>query len=332
MPLISVIVPVYNAEKTIKRCVDSIRRQTFSDVEILLIEDGAKDASGALCDSFAGEDARIRVLHKKNAGVSAARNSGMDMAQGTYIQFTDSDDYLPEDYLERLMQTQKKYGEDAFVWNGFGVVDGTDETMTEIIRYNEAETAECSRKDLFRFSGRYLLNSPWNKLFHRDVIEKNHLRMEEGLNIAEDLQFNMQYLDACGDVPVVICNTVQYRYVRTGQESLDNCYRAGYYDIHKRILTEQYRYAEKWRVPGEDYDLFYKRYWEYMQSALANLKLAGDRLSHAEIQKEKKKILCDAFFQESLKRKKGSMGRVGYYAMRSRFVWLYDLYERRSEG
>lgn len=82
----------------------------FSNVEILLIEDGAKDASGALCDSFAGEDARIRVLHKKNAGVSAARNSGMDMAQGTYIQFTDSDDYLPEDYLERLMQTQKSTG------------------------------------------------------------------------------------------------------------------------------------------------------------------------------------------------------------------------------
>lgn len=245
MPLISVIVPVYNAEKTIKRCVDSIRRQTFSDVEILLIEDGARDASGALCDSFAGEDARIRVLHKKNAGVSAARNSGLDMAQGTYIQFADSDDYLPEDYLEKLMQTQKKYGEEAFVWSGFGVVNGTDETMTEIIRYNEAETAECSRKDLFRFSGRYLLNSPWNKLFHRDVIEKNHLRMEEGLSIAEDLQFNMQYLDACGDVPVVICNTVQYRYVRTGQESLDNCYRAGYYDIHKRILTKQYRYAEK---------------------------------------------------------------------------------------
>ena len=116
--------------------------------------------------------------------------------------------------------------------------------------------------------------------------------------------------------------------MRTGQESLDNCYRAGYYDIHKRILTEQYRYAEKWRVPGEDYDLFYKRYWEYMQSALANLKLAGDRLSHAEIQKEKKKILCDAFFQESLKRKKGSMGGAGYYAMRSRFVWLYDWYEQ----
>lgn len=99
------------------------------------------------------------------------------------------------------------------------------------------------------FSGRYLLNSPWNKLFHRDIIERNHLRMEEGLNIAEDLQFNMQYLDACGDVPVVICNTVQYRYVRTGQESLDNCYRVGYYDIHKRILTEQYRYAENGGCP-----------------------------------------------------------------------------------
>lgn len=330
MPQISVIVPVYNAEKTIKKCVDSIRKQHFSDIEILLVDDGSKDSSGTLCDRFAGEDARIRVLHKKNAGVSAARNAGMDMAQGTYIQFVDSDDYLPEDYLEKLMLVQKKYGVDAFVWSGFGVVNGTDEDMTEIVRYSEEENAECSRKDLFRFSGRYLLNSPWNKLFHRDIIAKNHLRMEEGLSIAEDLQFNMQYLDACGDVPVVICNTVQYRYVRTGQESLDNCYRADYYDIHRRILEQQYRYAEKWQVRREDYDIFYKRYWEYMQSAFDNLNRAGEKLTSAERKKEKKKILRDPYFQESLKRKKGTVGRAGYYAMRSRLLWLYDLYEKRS--
>lgn len=329
MPEISVIVPVYNAEKTIKRCVDSIRRQRFSGIEIFLIDDGSKDSSGVLCDSFAREDARIKVLHRNNAGVSAARNAGMDMAEGTYIQFVDSDDYLPEDYLEKLMITQKKYGKEAFVWSGFGVVNGTDETMTEILRYNEKKTAECSRKDLFRFSGRYLLNSPCNKLFHRDIIERIHLRMEEGLNIAEDLQFNMQYLDACGEVPVVICNTVQYRYVRTGQESLDNCYRADYYDIHKRILAGQYCYAEKWQVPRADYDIFYKRYWEYMQSALDNLNRAGDKLSLAEIKKEKKKILTDSFFQESLKRKKGTVGRAGYYAMRSRCVSLLNLYEKR---
>ena len=328
MPLISVIVPVYNAEKTIKRCVDSIRRQTFSDVEILLIEDGAKDASGALCDSFAGEDARIRVLHKKNAGISAARNSGMDMAQGTYIQFTDSDDYLPEDYLERLMQTQKKYGEDAFVWCGIQIV-GEKGITTQTIRFEEKERSVLKRQDIFKLSGAYLLNSPCNKLYHTDVIKNNRLKMEEGLSIAEDLQFNMQYMEACGDVPIIVENGVFYQYVRVGQESLDNRYRPDYYNIHKRVLGQQLQYAKKWHTEVKDYEIYYRRYWEYMQTAFANLKQAGNEMSTKDIRCEKSRILHDPSFQKSLKRQKGTMGRAGYYAMRSKWVWLVELYEKR---
>lgn len=328
MPLISVIVPVYNAEKTIKRCVDSIRRQTFSDVEILLIEDGAKDASGALCDGFAGEDDRIRVLHKKNAGVSAARNSGMDMAQGTYLQFVDSDDYLPVDYLERLMQTQKKYGEKAFVWSGIQIV-GEKGITTQTIRFEEKEQSALKRQDIFKLSGAYLLNSPCNKLYHAEVIKNNRLRMDEGLSIAEDLQFNMQYMEACGDFPIVIENDVFYQYVRVGQESLDNRYRPDYYDIHKRVLGQQLQYAKKWHTDVKDYEIYYRRYWEYMQIAFTNLKQAGNEMTDKDIRCEKSKILHDAAFQESLKRQKGTMGRAGYYAMRSKWVWLVELYEKK---
>ena len=90
--LISVIVPVYNAEKYLVRCVDSILNQTYSNLEIILVDDGAKDNSGAMCDDFARKDARIRVIHKENGGLSSARNAGIDIAKGEYFGFVDSDD------------------------------------------------------------------------------------------------------------------------------------------------------------------------------------------------------------------------------------------------
>lgn len=98
-PTISVIVPVYNAEKTLRRCVDSILAQTFEDFELILINDGSKDQSGDICDEYAAKDSRVKTIHKTNGGVSSARNAGLRIAQGEYIAFIDSDDYIDNDYL-----------------------------------------------------------------------------------------------------------------------------------------------------------------------------------------------------------------------------------------
>ena len=98
-PAFSVIVPVYNAEKTLQRCVDSILAQTFEDFELILINDGSKDQSGDICDEYAAKDSRVKTVHKTNGGVSSARNAGLRIAQGEYIAFIDSDDYIDNDYL-----------------------------------------------------------------------------------------------------------------------------------------------------------------------------------------------------------------------------------------
>ena len=100
--LISVIIPVYRVEAYLRRCMDSVLAQTYRNMEIILVDDGSDDGCPAICDEYAGQDERVKVIHQKNAGLSGARNAGIEMAQGRYLAFVDSDDYLASDFLEQL--------------------------------------------------------------------------------------------------------------------------------------------------------------------------------------------------------------------------------------
>ncbi len=108
-PRISVIVPVYNVEQYLPRCVESILAQTYENLEILLVDDGTKDNSGAICDAYARQDARVKAIHKKNGGLSSARNAGIDAATGEYLSFVDSDDWIEPDMYEKMMALMEKY-------------------------------------------------------------------------------------------------------------------------------------------------------------------------------------------------------------------------------
>ena len=110
--MISIIVPVYNTEKYLRRCIDSVLAQTYQDFELLLIDDGSKDSSGAICDEYAAQDARVRVFHKENGGVSSARNVGLDNARGEWITFVDADDWIESDMLELLLRKGEETGAD----------------------------------------------------------------------------------------------------------------------------------------------------------------------------------------------------------------------------
>lgn len=113
--LISVIVPVYNVERYLRRCVDSILHQTYQDLEILLVDDGSTDASGAICDEYAAQEERVTAVHQKNGGLSAARNAGLERAQGTYLCFVDSDDFLDSRMLETLCRDLQEQDADVAV-------------------------------------------------------------------------------------------------------------------------------------------------------------------------------------------------------------------------
>lgn len=327
VPYISVVVPVYNAEKTIERCVNSISGQSFQDLEILLIDDGSKDESGSICDRLAGQDERIMVVHKANQGVSATRNKGMEMASGKYLLFVDCDDYLPKDYCEAMVKAREEQGEDVYCWTALQIVSENHSVGEQMLSYEDAEYSLADRRDVLKFSARYLLNSPVNKLYRMQVIRQNGLKMDETISIAEDLLFNLCYLEAVGNCRIVLLNKVAYFYVRNGQASLDHGYRPDYYKIHKRVLGALWQYCKEWQVPAEDIPLYYKRYWEYMQNALANLDCAGCPLSRWKRFWEKSRIVADRHFQKSVNYMRHTMGRGSFLALKSRcyaLVWLYD--------
>lgn len=168
--LISVIIPVYNVELYLKRCVSSVLAQTHDNVEIILIDDGATDNSGKICDELATIDARIRVIHQENMGLSGARNTGLKYISGDYVFFLDSDDWIAPDCLEYLMTMSKDYDADIVV----GGIERTAQYQCEIDTRQPIEellTQEEYAKHYFKIEHQTIEYYVWNKLYKRKVVE-----------------------------------------------------------------------------------------------------------------------------------------------------------------
>ena len=157
--MVSIIVPVYKSKDTLKRCVESLLAQTVEDTEMILVDDGSPDGSGELCDKLAEEDSRIRVIHKENGGVSSARNVGIEAAKGDYLLFADSDDYVEQDMVEKLLSG---IGNDDIAICGFHHhYQGRD-----IVRIPEVP-GQSGEENFLALYGEGFLNMPWNKLYKR---------------------------------------------------------------------------------------------------------------------------------------------------------------------
>lgn len=200
--MVSVIVPIYNVERYLNCCLDSILTQTYTDFELLLVDDGSNDKSGEICDAYANQDQRIRVFHKNNEGVSSARNLGVQQAKGEWITFVDSDDWLEHRYLESFLQDS-----DLCV-QGFYSGDVR-------ISYDKAFVEK--NVGVFYLKHSYV-SGPYCKLFKRDIIQKNHLSFDLELAYGEDILFLMQYALYCHNMRVV--EYVGYHYRKSVENSL----------------------------------------------------------------------------------------------------------------
>lgn len=192
--MVSVIVPVYKAEKYLHRCVDSILAQSYTDFELLLINDGSPDNCGAICDEYAIKDSRVRVFHKENGGVSSARNLGLDNARGEWLTFIDADDWIEKNHLECLsgnLDVNFIVGGVRMYSSGillkFGNLQHRGATLISFINENKG----------------YRVNSPWGNLLNNSIITENNIRFDEHIRFGEDAIFNLEYLCFCDSVRTV---------------------------------------------------------------------------------------------------------------------------------
>lgn len=209
-PFISIIVPVYNIKPYLPKCVESLLSQTFHHFEVILVDDGSTDGSGWLCDTFASNDARIRVIHKPNGGLSSARNYGLDASRGDYMLFVDGDDYLAHDALQSLMDVAEKH--DGFDFIGFHYIE-TDGSWQSGGKQN-SEICVCTDvRDMFCYLYQHggVAASSCTKLYAADIFR--NLRFKEGIS-NEDEQLINELLPKCRKV--IYTNLVLYGYVMRG--------------------------------------------------------------------------------------------------------------------
>lgn len=251
MPKISIIVPCYNAEKVVSRCVDSVLAQEFRDFELLLMDDGSTDGTAAILDSYAQKDERVHVVHKENSGASDSRNRAIDLAKGEYLQFVDADDWITPEACRLFLEAAEKSGAEMVIADFYRVVK-----------------QRTSRKGSIDFDGLitrdefadWMANSPadyyygvlWNKFFRRDIVEAHHLRMDRNLRWCEDFIFNLEYLLYVKNVYVL--RVPVYYYVKTEGSLVQQGMKIGSIVRMKLNVIEYYTNFYKHIYSPADYD------------------------------------------------------------------------------
>ena len=214
-PTLSIIIPVYKVEKYLPTCIESILAQSFTDFELLLIDDGSPDSSGKICDEYASKDNRIRSIHKTNAGVSAARNTGLEYAKGEWITFVDSDDWLEAGCFQTCIDHIRKYNLDLLQFSYKRISDQFKELFRNQNETQVLSTSQYISADKFLYcaGGSFLKN---------DIIKQNKLRFETHLKLGEDQLFMYGYIASCN-----LCMRIKelfynYRYNNESASAVSN--------------------------------------------------------------------------------------------------------------
>lgn len=274
---ISVIVPVYNTEKYLSRCIESILNQTYSDFELLLINDGSKDQSGSICDDYSNKDQRIKVFHKFNGGVSSARNLGLDNANGEYIMFVDADDWIDKDCLNVLYTIIQSENLDLLQFSF--------RTVNEVGKINQIYSAETTALDLNNYIEEdvYLVCAG-GTILKKSIIDNIKLRFREDLKLAEDQLFilsTMNFATRIKRIPEVF-----YNYYKNENSATAN---AKFDDIINSIIA----------LNNFQYKSIFKKHIERMIVSQANVALYVSKCNIIDLFNTTKKIKINPIIDKS---------------------------------
>lgn len=325
MPLVSVIVPVYNAENLIDFCVKSLLSQTFNDFEIILVDDGSTDNSGLLCDQYQNIDSRVRVFHKDNGGVSSARNFGIQKSKGEYIVFVDSDDYVENKYLEFLVNFKMEHKNIENIWCHFKTVKNHD-TFVDMELSHKKGFELLNFTKIMDLHERWLDAAPYCKLYEREIIINNEILFTTDLSLGEDLCFNFSYLDHTNGEIAIISNTLYYYFV-DNENSLSNKYYSDMFSIYKRLNKMMYEYLIKWGCNINQITKLYNASFFKYEEVLRNTFNKNNLKSKKEKFKYNNSIIKSIEFQEAYKKGNFSLNmlyRLAYATKNYRFILIVE--------
>lgn len=259
MVKICVIIPVYNAEKYIAFCIESICHQSFKDFELILIDDGSTDGSSLICDKFAKIDDRIKVIHQNNRGLSRTRNLGIDKSISEYIAFADADDYYENNFLEECISRIEKDNSD-FVFTATIKEYYREDKLYKSEYYPNWNDKTCTVNQMpnsiwIDFSFINMLTA-WGKIYKSKIIKENNIRFLEDVTPHEDSCFNFDYLSVINKVSIV--SSYFYHYRIENNESLMHAYRPNIYEITCQFCQRFNKFINRFQVNKKTYK-FYKQ-------------------------------------------------------------------------
>ena len=235
-PKVSIVVPIYNVEKYLDRCIQSLLAQTLKEIEIILVDDESPDNCPQICDRYVAKYTYVKVVHKKNDGLGKARNSGMEVATGEYIAFVDSDDYIKEDMYEILLNLIKKYDADVSICNLYDVID-----ENECIRNKENGIREYSRLDILKevLLDKNIQSYAWNKLYEKELFDE--IKYPIGKKY-EDIGTTFYVFEKCNKI--VVTSEPEYYYLKRSDSLVNNVTESTVLD-YTEIIIQRYLYTKE---------------------------------------------------------------------------------------
>ena len=328
--LVTVVVPVYKTERYLDKCVDSIRNQTYNNLEILLVDDGSPDNCGEICDMLAAKDKRIKVIHKKNGGLSDARNVGMSIASGHYIVFCDSDDWIEATILEDALQTVLRHNADVVIWGYCADFVDNDEHLIKRVDC-VPNSAVCRKTQDNHIAASDLplglIGYAWNKLYRIDLI-RNCL-FEKGVSLVEDILFNKEVLLKA--TTLAFLNKTGTHYVQRYRETLGTRFYPNYFELKFRACQAKEEILKCFGVHGND---LYKAMSSHYLGSLEDVVRMTSRSNHFRTNWERKEYISPIFETNRAKmilrkyRPQGLRQKGLYLLMRlkaySIMIWLFQ--------
>ena len=307
-PKVSIIIPIYNAEKHLRRCIDSVLKQDFEDFELILMNDGSRDSSGMICDTYAEKDERVRVVHKENSGVSDTRNQAMALARGEYLQFLDSDDWITPDATGLLMRMATEHHCELVIADFYRVI-GERLSPKGKIREDGILSRDEFAMEMMENPADFYYGVLWNKLYRRDIIENNNLCMDKDISWCEDFIFNMEYIRHVKQVYAL--HVPMYYYVKTPGSLVSQGTSISKTIQMKRTVFKCYKEFYKEVFKEEDYEKIRLQVYRFLIDAAGDgavgptilpgsMKLGDERISVSLNVAEGVGILFDTYREGKL--------------------------------